>query len=119
MILMSLFIDGSDEIMASLAGLNWQGVISILFIVYASTHAGYCIWSLLLNRYTISTVVPFSLLVPIFGIMSSVLVFDEPLQAWKILAAVLVIGGLFVNLFGAMLYKSLIGEQNSSKNDDS
>lgn len=119
MILLSLVMDGSSGIVASFHRLDWQGIIAILFIVYASTHVGYGIWSLLLSRYTVSTVVPFSLLIPVFGILSSVIVLNEPLQTWKVVAGILVIGGLFVNLLGAKLYKGLIGEQNSSKKSTS
>jgi O-acetylserine/cysteine efflux transporter len=40
------------------------------------------------------------LLVPVFGFTASTLLLDEPLQSWKLIAAVLVIGGLCINLFG-------------------
>jgi O-acetylserine/cysteine efflux transporter len=45
-----------------------------------------------------SLIVPFTLLVPIVGILSSVVVFDEPFQSWKCAACLLVLGGLCINI---------------------
>jgi O-acetylserine/cysteine efflux transporter len=104
MIMLALLIDGPHEVMASFHRLNWQSMFSIIFIVYGATWSGYGIWSWLLRHYTVSKVVPFTLLIPIFGILSSALILGEPLQSWKILAGMLVIGGLGVNLLGAQLF---------------
>ena len=38
------------------------------------------------------------MLVPVFGMMSSTLILGEPLQCWKILAALLVMGGLMISI---------------------
>ena len=41
---------------------------------------------------------PFSLLVPVFGMGASAALLAEPLPAWKLAAAALVMGGLALNL---------------------
>lgn len=89
---------GFDCILFSLSHLTWLSMGSVLYIAYLSTLFGYGMWSLLLHHYNLPTVSPFSLLVPIIAIGSSVLVLGEPLQTWKIIAAVLVITGLCINL---------------------
>jgi len=104
MVLLSLIIDGPYQIMPNLQQLNWQSIVAIIFIVYASTLSGYGIWGWLLKHYTVSKVVPFTLLIPIFGILSSVVILGEPLQSWKIFAGLLVISGLGINLLGAQLF---------------
>lgn len=104
MILMAFIIDGPHEILASFHRLNWQSMGAILFIVYVATWCGYGIWSWLLREYTVSKIAPFTMLIPIFGILSSVIILGEPLQSWKIFAGMLVIGGLGVNLLGAQLF---------------
>ncbi len=119
MILMSLYMDGSHGILTTLQNLHRAEIISVLYIIYISTLVGYGLWSFLLSTYTVSVVVPFTLLIPIFGMLGSIVVLHEPLQSWKILAAVLVISGLIVNLLGAHFYKSLIADQNCSKNGTS
>jgi len=42
-----------------------------------------------------------ALLIPVFGMGSSALLLGEPLQAWKLGAAALVMGGLAINVLGA------------------
>lgn len=106
MIILSLFIDGTAGIVASYHRLNWQGIFSIMFIVYGATWTGYGIWGWLLRHHPVSKVVPFTLLIPVFGILSSVLILGEPLQSWKIFAGLLVLSGLCVNLFGARFFAS-------------
>jgi len=66
--------------------------------VYPTTLFGFAAWSWLLSKYPASMVAPFTLLVPIFGILSSAIFLGEPLQSWKLLAAALVISGLCINL---------------------
>lgn len=119
MIILSFCLDGSAAIVSSLQQINWQGMVSILFIVCLSTWVGYGSWSWLLNHYPVSSIAPFTLLIPIFGILSSALILGEPLQPWKIGAGSLILIGLCVNLFGARYFSrftnsDLIARQNSS-----
>ncbi|HPA39780.1 MAG TPA: EamA family transporter, partial [Phenylobacterium sp.] len=75
----------------------WQSVGNTLF--------GYVAWGFLLARYPAATVTPWALLVPVFGMGASALLLAEPLPVWKIAAAVLVIGGLAINILGPMIWK--------------
>ncbi len=108
MLLLSLIFEGSGSIMNTYHHLTWKGASSVMYIVYASTWIGYGVWNWVLSRYPVGTIVPFTLLVPIVGILSSVLILGEPLQNWKIFAGLLVIGGLCVNLFGSWLFMKKI-----------
>lgn len=101
MFLLSLLIEGTHTITESYHHLTWIGIASVLYVVYASTWVGYGVWNWLLIRYPVGMIVPFTLLVPIIGIMSSVLILGEPLQLWKIISGLLVLAGLCINLFGA------------------
>jgi O-acetylserine/cysteine efflux transporter len=64
---------------------------------------GYGVWGYLLARYPAATVSPMALLVPVFGIAASAWFLHEPLPAWKLAAAALVMGGLAINVFWPML----------------
>lgn len=97
----SFLIEGREKIVYSLQHFSWLTVISLTYIVFASTWVGYGLWNSLLNRYPVTTVVPFTLLIPIFGILSSVLILGESIETWKIIASVLVIMGLCINLLGS------------------
>jgi O-acetylserine/cysteine efflux transporter len=96
----NVFVDFVDH-------MDNKTIFSILFQVYPTTLFGYWIWNLLLKKYPASSVAPLSLLVPIFGLLGSYLIFDEPIGVAKILACVLIIGGLLVSTFGSKVWISL------------
>lgn len=104
--LLSLTFEGVDSIIHSIHHLSLLGGVSVLYIVYVSTLIGYGVWNWLISRYPVAVIVPFTLLVPIFGMVSSALVFNEPLQAWKIAAGILVIAGLCISFLGARFFAS-------------
>ncbi|HYD83680.1 MAG TPA: EamA family transporter [Opitutus sp.] len=100
MALASLIFEGPALIAHSLTHVGGATVFSVAFIVYISTLVAYSLWSGLLSRHPASIVAPFTLLVPIFGMLSSALLLGESLPAWKLHAAALVIAGLALNLCG-------------------
>lgn len=103
LVILTLIIDGPERIHLTLQHLSTKGIISILYIVYASTWVGYGIWNWLVSRYAVATIVPFTLLVPVCAIICSVIILNEPMQAWKLFAGSLVILGLCINLLGPKL----------------
>lgn len=72
-------------------------IFAIFYIVAISTWFGYGAWNWLLSQYPLSTIAPFTLLVPIFGILSAALLFDEPMQSWKKIATIFVMTGLCIH----------------------
>ena len=68
--------------------------LSLGFIVYVSTLIGFGLWAHLLSQNTASKVMPFALLVPVFGMTTSVLLTGEVVTWWKMLAMVLILSGL-------------------------
>jgi O-acetylserine/cysteine efflux transporter len=81
--------------LATWGAVAWQSAGNSLF--------GYAAWGFLLARYPAAVVSPWALLIPVFGMGASALVLGEALPVWKLSAAVLVIGGLAVNLAGPRL----------------
>jgi len=106
LLLLSLFTEGTGPFY-NLSHLTLVPAASALYIAYLSTLFCYGVWSWMLHRYPLSTVAPFTLAVPILAMLSSVLVFNEPLQSWKIAAGILVLTGLCVNLLGSRILKKL------------
>jgi len=98
-----LLTDGPTQIMFSIHHMTSIGIISLLYTTYISTLVGYGLWNWLLFRYPVGTVAPFTLLIPIVAIMSSILFLGETLTTWKIVAGLLVMSGLFINIFGNRL----------------
>jgi O-acetylserine/cysteine efflux transporter len=103
LLVVALIVD-REHFVGSFTGLDWVSAASIAYIVYLSTLFGFAAWSRLLGLYPVSTVAPFTLLVPVFGFLGSAVLLGEPLQDWKLLASSLVIAGLGINLFGPRLF---------------
>ena len=99
MLLVSLVMEGPQLIANSLVNVSWASAAAVFYIVYLSTHFGYGAWGFLLKTYTTSLVVPFTLLVPVVGFLTSALYLGEDLPSWKILASLFIMGGLMFNLF--------------------
>jgi O-acetylserine/cysteine efflux transporter len=77
---------------------------AVLFQAYPNTLLGFGIWSMLIRKYEAASVAPFSLLVPVAGMLSAAMVLGEALPWWKLVAGLLVLGGLALNQFGARLW---------------
>ncbi|QAY86934.1 EamA family transporter [Pseudomonas arsenicoxydans] len=101
-------VNGSTGYSALVNQLDYRAVLSILFQVYPNTLFGYWVWNSLLKRYPVSTVAPLSLLVPVFGLLGSVMIFNEPLSLYKIVAVVLIVSGLGVGLYGQRVLSALL-----------
>ena len=95
---LSFALEGWDAIASGLRNadaLTWGAVV---WQSWGNTRFGYAAWGWLLARYPAATITPMALLVPVFGMGASALLLAEPLPAWKLIAAALVMGGLAVNL---------------------
>jgi O-acetylserine/cysteine efflux transporter len=111
MVVFSLLVEGPTLILTSLQNVSWTTIGAIIYIVYMSTHLGYSAWGSLLNAYPTSMIVPFTLLIPVVGFMSSALFLGEPLPAWKLFASLLVMAGLTFNLLEKQIQQLFRGRQ--------
>ncbi len=96
---LSLLVEGPPVVLEALQDFGWQEAGLIAFLAYPATLLGGGIWSWLLGRHPASTVAPFTLLVPITGLLSSYLVLGETITTIEIGGAVLVISGLVVTVW--------------------
>lgn len=95
---LSLLVEGSQTVAAAMAGFGWQEAGLIAFLAYPATLLGGAIWNWLLGHHPASVVAPFTLLVPITGLLSGYLVLGETITPVEIGGAVLVIAGLVVTV---------------------
>lgn len=93
----SWLFEGGAAWESALHHASWKTVAAVLFQSYPNTILGFGVWSMLMRRYAAATVAPFSLLVPVAGMISAALVLGEPLQWWKGAAGLLVLSGLALN----------------------
>lgn len=111
----SFIVEGSSEIAGSFYTVSWGTAAAVAFVVYVSTHVGYGIWGYLLKSYPTSVVVPYTLLIPIVGFISSALFLNESLNSWKLWASLFIMGGLLFNLFEKQIGKLLTGLKNTDR----
>jgi O-acetylserine/cysteine efflux transporter len=95
---LSLVFEGWPVIAAGVRGASATTWAAVLWQSLANSLFGYAAWGWLLARHPAATIMPMALLVPVFGIGASTLLLAEPLPAWKLLAAGLVMAGLALNL---------------------
>jgi O-acetylserine/cysteine efflux transporter len=98
MFLVSFIFEGPAVILSSLQNVSWPAIGAVFYIVYFSTHLGYGAWGFLMKSYSTSVVVPFTLLVPVVGFMSSAIFLGEEIQSWKLIASLFILGGLIFGL---------------------
>ncbi|MYW13239.1 EamA family transporter [Streptomyces sp. SID2563] len=91
---LSLLFEGWDRDRAALAGLDWGGAGALVFVAWIATVFGFGAWGFLLSRYPASSVAPFTLLVPVFGMSSAALVLGESVSPLRWCAAALLVGGV-------------------------
>ena len=94
--LSSLIFETDAWQLATFTEASLKSWLSLGFIVYISTLIGFGLWAHLLSQNTASKVMPFALLVPVFGMVTSVLLTGEVVTWWKMLAMTLILSGLLL-----------------------
>ena len=94
--LFSLIFETEAWQLATFTQASLKSWLSLGFIVYISTLIGFGLWAHLLSQNIASKVVPFALLVPVFGMTTSVLLLGELVTWWKIVAMVLILSRLLL-----------------------
>ncbi|MEV0720386.1 EamA family transporter [Asanoa sp. NPDC050611] len=98
LIALSLLVDGPATDLAALRSVTPSAVFAVLFVAGAATLAGFAAWGHLIGRYGASTIAPFAMLVPLFGIAGAALLLDEPVRPTDVLGGLLVVGGVLAGL---------------------
>ncbi len=99
LLILSYLFEGPQAIEAAFLHMGWAGIGAVAYIAIVSTNIGYGIWAYLLKLYPAAQVAPFSLLVPIVGIVSAALLLGEQFGPVRLAGMVLVFAGLIVAVF--------------------
>lgn len=91
---LSLVVDGPQAVGFALAHLSLIAILSTLYTAVAASLVAYTIWNSLLARYPTSAVVPFTLLVPVIGILAAWAVFGERPAGSELVGGAIMLGGL-------------------------
>jgi O-acetylserine/cysteine efflux transporter len=97
---LSLLLEGPDADLEALRSIDWSAAGTIVYVAWATTVFGFGAWGFLLRTYPASSVAPFSLLVPVFGMSSAALLLGEGISLLRWCAAGLLVGGIAVTSLG-------------------
>jgi O-acetylserine/cysteine efflux transporter len=108
---LSLWIEGVPAIVHGLEQASAGTWLAVAWQAVGNTLFGYGVWAWLLSRHAAASIAPMALLVPVFGMSASSVLLGEPLPAWKLAAAALVMVGLGINLFWPTLQRRMAAVQ--------
>ena len=95
---LALWLEGWQALAAGVQHADAFTWAAVAWQAWGNSIFGYAAWGWLLARYSAAAITPMALLVPLFGMGGSALWLGEPLPAWKLSAAGLVLSGLALNL---------------------
>ncbi|HYH36919.1 MAG TPA: EamA family transporter [Azospirillum sp.] len=91
LILSALFERGQWE---AVRNATWAGWGSLLYIAVLATIVAYGLWYRLMRRYDVNQAVPFMLLIPLFGVLSGVVLLNEPVTWTLVVGGLATVGGV-------------------------
>ncbi|WP_261623075.1 EamA family transporter [Nesterenkonia marinintestina] len=98
MLALSLTIEGPatirEALTTSLTAAAIPAWAGLAYTVVLGTLVGSAVWVWLMGRHPAGTVAPFSMLVPVVGILTAWAVLGERPTGWEVLGGVLVVGGV-------------------------
>lgn len=101
---LSFAYEGPDAIVSALRSLSWLSVGALFYLILLSTVVGYGAWNYLIVEHGAGKIAPYSMLVPIFGMLSGALVLGETFTRYHAFGAALVLVGLAVHALGDKLF---------------
>ncbi|AWI81319.1 EamA family transporter [Parazoarcus communis] len=89
---------------------NWTnasvtGWLGVAYLGWLATITAYGLWTHLLKRHPANRVAPFSLGVPVIGLVAGMLTFGETIGVWQAIGVAFIGLSLFVVMFGARVLK--------------
>ena len=91
---LSYVFEGGAAAFTALVDISWVTIGELFFLGLIATCFGFMLWSYLLRRYPAYLVTPFSLVIPISGLISTALLLDETLGPQRLAGVGLVFVGL-------------------------
>ena len=90
--------EGRRTLATSLAAMDLHSWLAVGYLAWVATLIGYGLWNRLLRAYAANLVVPFTLLIPVVGMLAAFLALGERLSTTQVLGGALVALGLALPL---------------------
>ncbi|RBJ71544.1 O-acetylserine/cysteine exporter, partial [Pseudomonas sp. MWU12-2534b] len=111
-LLLSWRLEGSERMAAALRDFNLQSLFAVVYLAVVATMFGYGLWSRLLSRHAAAKVAPFSLLVPVVGLLASRVLLGESLTQAQLAGSRLLLAGLAVAVFGGRVLSAALAARS-------
>ena len=92
-------IEGGRPFVTTWHNIDSLALFSLAFQVYLATHFSYWGWNSLMKLYPVSTVAPLSLMIPVFGIATSILLIGERVHPAEMVSIMVIITGLAIGIY--------------------
>jgi O-acetylserine/cysteine efflux transporter len=79
---------------------SWPSWLAVVYLGWMATILAYTMWTTLLKRHGPNTVAPFSLGVPVVGIVSGLLLLGERITSWQWAGIVITVLALAYAILG-------------------
>jgi O-acetylserine/cysteine efflux transporter len=93
---LAMIVDSPAVVVHAITHLSLVAILSTVYTAVAASLIGYGIWNTLLAKYPTSAVVPFTLLVPIVGILVAWIVVNEQPSLTEIVGGTVMLAGLAI-----------------------
>jgi O-acetylserine/cysteine efflux transporter len=94
LLLVSMFTESGQ--IAALRNASWLAWGALLYIVLLASITGYGLWYYLMGKYDVTRVVPFTLLVPVIGVLSGVFLLGEEITLAKTTGGIVTLIGVAI-----------------------
>ena len=99
-LLLSAWIDGPTHMAAQIQHIDHRALFAVLYLALLATLLAYSLWTRLLQRHAAGRITPFSLLVPVVGLLAAMTLLGETPSPLQWLGTGTVLLGLLVNQSG-------------------
>jgi O-acetylserine/cysteine efflux transporter len=95
---LAIVLDGPHAVGSALAHMSWTAIGSTVYTAWLASLFGYGVWNTLLARYRAPAVVPFTMLVPVVGILAAWLAHGERPSAAELAGGAVLLLGVAITL---------------------
>jgi len=82
--------------LSALQNASVQAWLGLVYVVLMATITGYGLWYYLVGKYDVGRVVPFTLLVPVAGVLTGVLMMGDDLSLSKVIGGGVTLAGVAI-----------------------
>lgn len=104
----AMILDTPKTLLHAVSNLTALSVFAVFYLAFCATLFGFGFWSILLAKYPAGRIAPFSLLVPVTGLITAQIVLGEQLSKIQWFGSMVIFLGLVISNFGCSIMQRII-----------